>query len=138
MTVASLYQFLSAHHHAVISSVAENNEPQAALVGVAITENLELIFDTTSDTRKYDNLVRNPALAAVIGWDGEQTVQYEGIARLLTGDELKPYQEIYLRAFPDGIGRAAWEHIAYFVVQPKWIRFSDFNHPSPLIVEFNF
>lgn len=138
MTVASLYEFLSEHHHAVICSIAENSMPQAALVGVAITENLELIFDTTSDTRKYDNLVRNPALAAVIGWDGEQTVQYEGIARLLTGDELKPYQDIYLRAFPDGIGRADWEHIAYFVVTPKWIRFSDFNHPSPLVVEFNF
>jgi len=138
MTVASLYQFLSEHQHAVVSSVAENNTPQAALVGVAYTENLELIFDTTSDTRKYDNLVRNPAVAAVIGWDGEQTVQYEGMARLLTGSDLKPYQEIYLRSFPGGTGRAAWEHIAYFVVQPRWIRFSDFNHPSPLIVEFNF
>jgi hypothetical protein len=41
--------------------------------------------------------------------------------------------------FPDGVERReSWKNIAYFVVEPKWIRFSDFNKIPPLIEEIEF
>jgi hypothetical protein len=73
-----------------------------------------------------------------VGWDGEQTIQYEGIATELKGQELKRYQEIYFAFWPDGPMRASWPGIAYFVVRPRWIRYSDFDQSPPLIEEFAF
>ena len=36
------------------------------------------------------------------------------------------------------LARMAWPGIAYFVVQPRWIRYSDFDQRPPLIVEMTF
>lgn len=67
----------------------------------------------------------------VIGWDNEKTIQYEGIARIPTENELDELLSVYFEAFPDGEYRKEnWENIAYFCVEPKWIRYSDFNLPQ--------
>jgi pyridoxine/pyridoxamine 5'-phosphate oxidase len=88
MTKAFLYQFISRHKYAVLSTVTKENLPECALVGFAVTHDLKLIFDTTSTSRKYQNLIENPAIALVIGWDKERTVQYEGSAAIPTSPEL--------------------------------------------------
>jgi hypothetical protein len=74
----------------------------------------------------------------VIGWAGEQTVQYEGEATELRGPELKRCQDVYFQAWPDGPARLTWPGIVYFVVRPKWICYSDFDQVPPLIQEFTF
>jgi hypothetical protein len=51
---------------------------------------------------------------------------------------LKRYQEAYFSAWPDGPARMSWPGITYFVVLPKWIRYSDFDQSPPLIVEIDF
>jgi hypothetical protein len=86
---------------------------------------------TTS--RKYQNLVINHSIAFGIGWDDWQTVQYEGIAKIPTENELTELLEYYFKVFPDGIQRKEnWKDIAYFYVEPKWIRYSDFNSPQKI------
>jgi hypothetical protein len=107
-------------------------------VGFAVTEKLEIIFDTVKSSRKYSNLIARAECAFVFGWSGEQTVQYEGIAEELAGESLRRYQDIYFRAWPDGPARLSWPGIVYFVVTPKWVRYSDFDQSSPLIREFTF
>lgn len=138
MNKEGLFAYLSARRLGVVSSIGPEGTPQSALVGYAVTPELELIFDTVASTRKYPNLVARPRCSFVIGWDAEQTVQYEGDARLLQGTELAPYQEIYFRAWPDGPDRLSWPCIAYFAVTPRWIRYSDYAQNPPLIVEFLF
>lgn len=131
MTNAFLYDFISKHKHAVLSTVTTEKLPEAALVGFATTEDLKIIFDTVSTSRKYQNLINNPAIAFVIGWDNEQTVQYEGIAHIPAADELDGLLQTYFSVFPDGQERKeTWKDIAYFCVEPKWIRYSDFNEPQ--------
>jgi pyridoxine/pyridoxamine 5'-phosphate oxidase len=130
-----LYAFMSGCRYGVVSSVAEDGTPQSALVGIAVTPELEIIFDTVSSSRKYRNLVARPACTFVVGWAGEQTVQYEGLAELPGGAELKRFQDVYFAAWPDGVARMSWAGIAYFVVRPKWIRYSDFEQRPPLIEE---
>jgi uncharacterized pyridoxamine 5'-phosphate oxidase family protein len=137
MTEADLYRFLSQFTLGVLASV-QGNSPQSALVGIAVTPQLEIVFDTLDSTRKYRNLIAEPACSLVIGWTGEQTVQYEGRATRLDGPELPRYQKIYFQAFPDGPGRMSWPGIVYFVVRPAWIRFSDYGQSPPLIREFTF
>ncbi len=138
MTNADLFHFITQSKLGVLSSTGPSETPQSALVGFAATEDLEIIFDTVKSSRKYANLIARPACSFVFGWAGEQTVQYEGTAEELGGTELQRYQQIYFRAWPDGPARLSWPGIVYFVVRPKWVRYSDFDQSPPLIQEFRF
>lgn len=65
-------------------------------------------------------------------------MQFEGEAFEPMGAELKRYQQIYFAAWPDGPTRMTWPGIAYFVVRPRWIRYSDFDRNPPMIDETKF
>jgi hypothetical protein len=118
MTKSEIHAFLLRHRYAVLSTLSASHTPQSALVGIATTPNLEIIFDTIKSSRKYPNLIANPRCSLVIGWDHEQTLQYEGIAHEPTGEELPRYQQIYFAAWPDGPTRLSWPGITHFVVRP--------------------
>lgn len=130
-----LHAFLSQYRYGVISSIGPDGTPQSALVGIAVTAGLEVIFDTLSSTRKYANLTAEPRCSLVIGWGGEQTAQFEGTAKLPKGEELRHYQEAYFNVWPDGRDRLEWPGLVHFVVRPSWIRYSDFDQSPPVIVE---
>jgi len=135
VTKAELYSFLASQRLGVLSSVSAGGQPQSALVGIAVTPDLEIVFDTVKMSRKYGNLVAQTACSFVIGCQGETTVQYEGIAQELSGANLVAYKQIYFAAFPDGPERQSWPGIVYFVVRPTWIRFSDYGQRPPRIEE---
>jgi pyridoxine/pyridoxamine 5'-phosphate oxidase len=133
MTRNELLSFLRQHRLGVLSTVSPTGEPEAAVVGIALTDDLEIIFDTLDTTRKTVNLRRSPKIAFVIGWDGEITVQFEGIADEPIGVELDRLKEAYFAVYPDGRARQAWKGITYFRVRPHWVRYSDFNPPGKII-----
>jgi uncharacterized pyridoxamine 5'-phosphate oxidase family protein len=60
MTKEFLYQFIAKNKYAVLSTVTPQQHPEAAVVGIAVTTELHLIFDTVNTSRKYQNLVKNP------------------------------------------------------------------------------
>ena len=126
MTRAELLAFLRKHRLAVVSTVRDG-APQAAVVGIAVTDDLEIIFDTLTTSRKYQNLRADPRAALVIGWDAEQTVQCEGVADFPAGAELAAGKQVYFAAWPDGPEREAWPNIGYVRIRPRWVRFSDFG-----------
>jgi len=140
MTEAELYAFLAKWRLGVLGTICRTDTPQSALIGIAVTQQLEIVFDTVKSSRKYPNLIARPACSFVIGgWGaGEQTVQYEGVAEELESPELEPYQATYFKAWPDGPARATWPGIVYFVVRPTWIRYSDFDRDPPVVREFHF
>lgn len=127
MTRSELFPFLQKHRLGVQSTISPSGDPQAAVVGIAVTPELEIIFDTLDTTRKCRNLRAHPRVAFVIGWDEEITVQLEGIADEPTGSERDRILETYFAAYPDGRDRLAWKGITHFRVRPTWIRYSDFN-----------
>jgi pyridoxine/pyridoxamine 5'-phosphate oxidase len=127
MNRAELKAFLQRHRYAVQSSVSADGAPQAAVIGVAVSDELELVFDTLGSSRKALNLRRDPRIALVVGWDEEQTVQLEGVADEPTGGELARCKAVYFAAFPDGPEREAWPDISYFRVKIAWARYSDFR-----------
>ena len=124
-----IYEFIRVRRLAVASTVAANGAPQAALVGIAVTPDLEIIFDTTDATRKCPNLRRDPRIALVIGWDGDQTLQIEGVADEPKGEELDRLKAVYFAAHPDGTQREGWPGLTYFRVKPRWLRFSNYDRP---------
>ncbi len=127
MEIAALHAFMARQRLGVVSSIGPDGRPQAALVGIAVTPQLEVVFDTVDTSRKYANLTVRPACAVVLGWASEQTVQLEGEAEVLGGAELERYHQAYFEAWPDGRARLGWPGIAYFVVRPRWIRYSDYD-----------
>jgi pyridoxine/pyridoxamine 5'-phosphate oxidase len=127
---------MTQHRYGVVSSISRNGIPQSALVGIATTPDLEIVFDTVKTSRKYPNLIERPSCSFVVGWSGEQTVQFEGMAEEPGGPELTRCQEVYFAAWPDGPARMSWPGIAYFVVRPRWIRYSDYDRSPALIEEF--
>jgi pyridoxine/pyridoxamine 5'-phosphate oxidase len=135
MTRFELYEFIAGHSLAVLGSISGEGMPQSALVGIAVTDELEIVFDTLNSTRKYRNLTVNANASLVIGWEGEKTVQFEGEASLPQSAELERYKKVYFAKWPDGPSRQNWPGLVYFVVRPRWIRFSDFDQRPPLIVE---
>ncbi|MGA3028966.1 MAG: pyridoxamine 5'-phosphate oxidase family protein [Bryobacteraceae bacterium] len=138
MREADLVAFIARFKLGVLGSIGGTGKPQSALVGIAVTPDLEIVFDTVKSSRKYANLIARPACSFVVGWAGEQTVQYEGVAEQLESPELERCQETYFKAWPDGPARMSWQGIVYFVVRPAWIRYSDFDQDPPLIREFSF
>ncbi|MHB1298199.1 MAG: pyridoxamine 5'-phosphate oxidase family protein [Gemmatimonadaceae bacterium] len=139
MTIAELLDLLRTQRVAVQASIGPGGRVQAALIGIAVTDSLEIVFDTLETTRKAQNLRGEPTIALVVGgWitGDERTVQYEGFADEPTGQERDRIKKVYFDAWPDGRSRQSWTGLVYVRVRPTWIRFSDFNRSPPFVVEY--
>src|SRR5271169_1841256 len=101
MNLEELFKFLDGEGLGVLATVTEDGTPQAALMGVVVTPELELIFDTVKSSRKYPNLKHSSRVAFVFGCSSEVTVQYEGIAEELAGESLAKYKPIYFAKFTE-------------------------------------
>lgn len=140
MTKAELLRFLRRHRLGVLSSIADDGRPQAAVVGIAVSDSFEIVFDSVESSRKVRNLGARPRAAFVIGGiqpPEERTAQVEGIADEPAGEELERLKEIYYLVYPDGRLRLSWPGLVYVRVRPSWIRSSDFHSAPPHIVEFD-
>lgn len=135
---AAIYDFIKQNKLGTLATMADGRQPQSALVGIAVTPDLELVFDTLESSRKYRNLLTNPACSFVIGWSGERTVQYEGTSSLLRLPERQRYLETYFQVWPECRAHLSWPGIVHFLVKPHWIRYSDFDQSPPLVEEFRF
>lgn len=134
----TLLAFMRQEPYAVEASVSLAGVPQAALVGVVVSDQFEVFFDTLATSRKTANLRRHPVAALVLGpaaAGSARTVQLEGRADEPTGPELERLLELYFSRFPDGRERRRTPGITYWRIRPTWIRYSDFSVEPPLIVE---
>jgi hypothetical protein len=132
-----LLDYMRSHRLAVVSSIGPRGEPQSALVGIAVTARCAVIFDTVTDSRKHANLSRDPRASIVFTGPGEQTLQFEGMARPLAraGAQDAELRSIYYEVWPDGRDRLKWPNLAYWCISPTWARYSDFDR-GPLVQEF--
>jgi pyridoxine/pyridoxamine 5'-phosphate oxidase len=135
MKLEEVFDIVKQKRLAVVSTVNDSGAPEAALVGFALTERNEVVFDTLGSSRKAVNIARRPAAALVIGWENDVTVQIEGDARRPQGDDLAYAKTAYFREWPDGRARENWPDIAYIVVKPRWLRYANYAG-APVIEEF--
>ncbi|MEO6761422.1 MAG: pyridoxamine 5'-phosphate oxidase family protein [Candidatus Saccharimonadales bacterium] len=130
MNKAMLREFMDARHNMVLSTVDGEGRSESAVVGFGATNKLQLVFGTAGSTRKAQNIATNKDVSVVIGWDNQGTIQYEGTARLLGGNDVDVYAEFYFlknegaRAYKDAPNES------YFLIEPRWLRFTDTTrHP---------
>ena len=137
---ADLLAFLRSHRYAVQSSVSPQQTPQAAVVGVAVSDTFEVVFDTLRGSRKGRNLALSPAIALTFGSvaaDASRTVQLEGVADLIDPEGHEALVAMYLAAFPDGRERQRQPDLIYVRVRPRWLRDSDYGVSPPRLDEWN-
>jgi len=120
----------------VIATRGQDGAPQAALIGVAATDQAEIVFHTTRSSRKFCNIVADPGVSLVVGLDDEVTVQVEGVADLPLGEELRRCADAYFAQYPDGRERAKDPDIVHFRVRLTWLRYSDYR-PDSFTIEEN-
>jgi general stress protein 26 len=137
VTKEELLAYVRGHQLAVLATSGPQNEPQAALIGVGVTNALVIVFDTLSTTRKHSNLERDNRAAVTFSGPGEKTLQLEGQAfRVIPSNASdRQYLEAYYTAWPDGQARATWPNLVYWRISPRWARYSDYDR-GPLVVEF--
>lgn len=135
-TRARLLGFLRSTRFWSASSVAESGAPSAAVVGVAVGDDLSFVFDTLGTTRKAANLRRDPRVSLVM-WCGGATAQIDGVADEPSGAERDAVKRTYFATFADGPDRESWPDITYFRVRPTWVRMSDFAGDAPSVVELD-
>jgi hypothetical protein len=140
MTRAELLRFMRAERHATVASVSATGAAQAALVGVVVSDDFEIFFDTLDTTRKAVNLRSMPRAAVVLGSvaaDAKVTVQVEGAADEPRGIDLERLKHLYFERFLDGPTRQAWKGLIYVRVRPTWLRMSDYAQDPPRIIELD-
>ena len=130
MNRSQLLAFMRTHINVVQATVTPGGSPQAAVVGIAVTNSFEIVFDSLETTRKAVNLSLNPRIAFVIGGlttGDERTIQYEGVVDRPAGAELEVLKAVYYATFPSGPSRLAWPGLVYLRARPTWIRYTDFG-----------
>ena len=132
-----ILRFLQAQRCGVIATATLDGRPEAAFVEIAPTAQGEIVFETTSATRKFGNLRDNPRVAFVVGWEDEQTLQIDGIVDAPQGSELARLRDFYLSVFPQKASHPSWPGNHYFRVRPRWMRFSNYHMPRS-VEEFRF
>jgi PPOX class probable F420-dependent enzyme len=135
MLRADLVRLLRGYRLAVVSTVGPDGAPQSAVVGCAISDDLEIVFDALDSTRKVRNLRANSRVSLVIGWDEEKTAQLEGVADVPDGAERDRVQSCYFEAYPDGRDRLSWPGLVHVCVGVQWARWSDFTLQQPIVFE---
>lgn len=123
----------------MVISTHGDEYPESATVEYG-NNGLTLVFDTNDTSRKFQNIQKSPKVSVVIGWDEEinKTVQYQGIAEVLEGEELERLKKDYFAKSPEA---KKWENTkgnVYIKVSPKWVRMTDLNTNPWTISVFEF
>lgn len=140
--VSVIRAFLSQQPMATIATLdAQTAKPESALIAFAELDSLEIIFETYYDSRKYANLQHNRRVALVVGFDPKKhvTLQYEGKATELTGDDIEKYKKIFLQKdTPCTEEFLNNPKVRLFIARPTWMAYSDYTGKKPKIIELNY
>lgn len=132
-TKQKILSFIETQAHMVVAT-CDGNTPEAAFVGFASTQELELVFGTKTNSRKYKNILSHPNVAIVFDDDKKITVQYEGIISIPSGGALETYKQIYFQKTPSSKKYENQPDQIYLKVTPTWIRYTNHGaHPYEVL-----
>ena len=126
--------FLKANRAGVIATVSSEGTPHASVVYYVTDDSFNIYFVTKIDSRKYASIKANPTVAFTVGHlDVPQTLQIEGIAVELTGQEDKnehvpALMEMLSKNNPSFLPIAKMDsEVVVMWIEPKWVRWGDFS-----------
>ncbi len=123
--------FIKKHLIGVLATTSLENKPEAAVIEFGETDEFELVFDTSTTYRKYNNLKHNPNVAFVVGGQENIGIQLEGIAVELSEEESGKYKQAYFNKNPDAKKWEQFPDTRWFKITPRWLCYRDYNsHPT--------
>lgn len=137
-TKQKILEFLKTHSDCVLATTNLRGLPEAATVGFSESQDLELVFGTSQNTRKFANIAHEPHVAVVVGFSGDTTVQYEGIASLLMEPELSQRLKRHFEKIPEVEQYRNSPRQVYLKIKPIWIRYTNYADQPAVeeLVEF--
>lgn len=124
-------RFIGEQTRAVLATAGQDARPEAATILYA-WDGESIVFETFSSYRKYSNLRSNPLAAMVIS-DASRTVQLEGAARELAGEDAAAARRQLERVH----GKREWygdPHVRFFRFTPLWARHTTAGWPPKHII----
>mgnify|MGYP000875102026 FL=1 len=137
---SKIKSFLESQVLCVVSSIDGSGKPQSATVGFSEDQELNLVFGTSIKSRKAQNIINNPNVSIVIVADSSirETVQIEGQAHILEGEELEKYQKIHFNKLPSTEKYKNDLDECWVMIKPSWARFSHVDSYPRDVKELNF
>lgn len=117
-------EYLKNLTHCVLSTVTLDNHSESAFVAFSENDALEIMIGTSKKSRKYHNILHNPNVSVVFGFDGQTSMQYEGIAHLPEMDELRHRLGRHYLKHPWAVKYEHDPEQTYVVIKPVWARIS--------------
>lgn len=138
VTKEDILKFLKENDLCVLATADKGGKPIAATMAYTADDEMSIYFETSTKTRKYENLIANPSVALVIGVDNDKpSVQIDGKAIVWKGSEATKTWRFILEQHPE------WKDYypdpnedntaVYFEVTPKRVCYSDFTEEPPVI-----
>ncbi|MCC7543480.1 pyridoxamine 5'-phosphate oxidase family protein [bacterium] len=126
MNTDDIFGLLDQFSHMTVATIA-GDRPQAATVGFSfdLSRN-EIYFGSGVDTRKMQNLQKNPSIALVFATP-KLGVQIEGQASIASVDEIERIKATHIARNPFSAKFAHNPDQRYVVVRPKWARLTDYR-----------
>ena len=115
----------------VLATTSADGSPEAALVGIATLDDGTLIVNAPSSARKVAHLRRQPRVALVVGTGAVRSLQVEGTAEVLDGDERIRLGSAYDALYPGS--RSLADGFVVIAIRPDWIRDYDVQREPPAI-----
>jgi hypothetical protein len=131
----TLVEAVRRERRGVLATTAPDGAPEAALVGIAALDDGTLIVNAPATARKVAHLRANPRVALVIGAGDVRSLQIEGSAQLLEGDDRAGPGAAYDAQLPGS--RSLAEGFVVIVIRPKWMRDYDVSR-EPRAIEATF
>lgn len=120
----------------VLSTSSIKGKSQSAVMESVVKDDLTILFNTEITTRKYKNVQENEQVSIVFGgWSNDPTIQIDGIARELAGQEEVKAKEYMLSVNPELKEYFNDEMGMFIEVKPIWVRYSDFSKNPPEVLE---
>jgi general stress protein 26 len=138
LDVAEVVRFVRAHGDGVLTTLGPDGRPQAAYLTLAATDTGELVLDARATSRTVSNVLRDARVAVVVGGPDGVTLQAEGLAVVVQGDERRRCAQVYVTAFPQFAASLADPAIAVVRVRPTWARLGDYRAATPVLRELAF
>jgi general stress protein 26 len=131
--------FLKNNKFAVIATNSSSGYPESAIVGFLGTDEGDIIFRSLSDSRKNQNIKINPKVSLVVLSDNKEwkTLQIEGLARLLTTEEVSMVEDEHCEKNKAYEAYKSNPLNEYFIVEPVLFKYSDLSVAPQEVFEFS-
>jgi len=118
-----------------LSTCSPEGQAQSSLIYFAVDENLTLYFFSKEDTRKCENIAKNPKVALLMQDPEEQmSLQMEGVAQKITEQkELHSVFDFLIQTlsrsidWPPPAGKIEGGDLAIYKVKLTWARLGHFK-----------